>query len=1122
MTKGFRFGLSSILTLSLVQLTIGCQNGGEEPSGTDTTTLFTQLTAEHTGISFSNDLEYDADFNVFTYRNFYNGGGVALGDVNNDGLLDVYLTSNMSSNKLFLNKGNFQFEDITDQSGTGGDKAWSTGVSMVDINADGLLDIYVCNSGDVNGDNKQNELFINNGDLTFAESAEQYGIADRGYSTHAAFFDYDKDGDLDAYLLNNSYKAIGSFNLTRNERPKRDSVGGDKLYRNDNGRFVDVSEAAGIYGSVIGFGLGVTVGDMDRDGWLDIYVSNDFFERDYLYINNGDGTFKEDLEGQMISISAASMGADMADMNNDGYPEIFVTEMLPEPNERIKTVTMFEDWDKYQYKLKNDYYHQFTRNMFHLNNGDGTFSEIGRLADVEATDWSWAALFFDFDNDGHKDIYVANGIYKDLTNLDYLKFISNEETMKSIFTGDKVDFKPLIDAMPSNRIPNYAFVNTTGHQSSTHDFAFVNQAQELGLATPSHSNGSAYGDLDNDGDLDIIVNNVNMPLFIYRNETDTKYAYNQYLKVELLGTEKNLYGVGAKVEVFAGGERLYQEQLPTRGFQSTVDNRLNFGLGKAGKVDSLKVIWPDDRISLLTDVAVDTVVQVSHKDASGGSFSEPLSDDRLFNVLSGAEVGISYKHKENRFVDFDRDRLVFHMVSTEGPKMASADVNGDGLTDFYIGGAKDQAGKLFIQRANGKFESRNMAAFDLDKASEDAGAIFFDTDGDGDLDLFVASGGNEFSLGAQALIDRLYLNNGSGVFTKSNGLLPDLEPYSSACAVASDYDGDGDMDLFIGARLKPLAYGSPVSGILLENEQGKFKDVTRRLAPGLIDMGMITDALWADVDGDKDDDLVIIGEWMSIKVFSNENGQLTDVTDQFGLSDHKGWWNSIEKGDFNNDGFIDFVIGNHGLNSRFKATADKPITMYINDFDRNGTVEQILNVYNGDNAYPFVLKHDLEMQMPSLKKKYLKYEGFKNQTLDSIFDITLLEKSTKLETNYLKSCVLLSKDGQGYEVIELPVEAQFSPIYGLVVNDFDGDGNQDILAGGNLFDAKPEVGIYDASYGHYLKGDGKGGFVAVSSKSSGFKVRGQVRDMITIKVKDQNYIVISRNDDEVRVVQLGG
>ena len=1073
-------------------------------------TLFTRMSSGHTGIDFANNLPFDKDFNIYTYRNYYNGGGVAIGDINNDGLLDIYLTGNVTPNKLYLNQGNFKFKDITEEAGVEGKREWSTGVSMADVNGDGLIDIYLCNSGDIKGDNKQNELFINNGDLTFKEQAQEYGIADRGYTTHAAFFDYDKDGDLDLYILNNSYQAIGSFNLRKNERPLRDSLGGDKLMRNSNNKFTDVSAEAGIYGSVIGFGLGVTVGDVDKDGWLDIYVSNDFFERDYLYINNRNGTFKECLTDQMKSISGASMGADLADINNDTYSDIFVTEMLPQDNARIKTVTTFENWDRYNYSVQNDYYHQFTRNMLQFNNGDGTFSEIGRMAGVEATDWSWGALVFDMDNDGLKDIFVSNGIYQDLTNQDYLQYVSKPEIVQAVVAGNGVNYEMLIEPIPSVAIPDFAFHNKGNLQ-------FENKAAEWGLGEPNFSNGSAYGDLDNDGDLDLVVSNVNSEVTVMRNETNVMLPKNRYLKFELKGLDKNTFAFGTKITI-EHDKSFYIEQMPIRGFESSMDPRPNVGLGQIDIVDRIVVEWPDGKGNVLLNVPTNQTIVLEQKNGV------PLDSIKIHQpqiivmepAFSEIKNAIEFTHKENEFVDFDRDPLVYHMLSTEGPHMSKGDVNGDGREDLYIGGAKDQPGALFVQAGNGSFKRTNEKLFEKDKGSEDIGSTFFDADGDGDMDLYVCSGGSEFSNVSTALIDRLYMNDGKGGFIKSPQVLPNSKFESTSTVKASDYDGDGDHDLFVGVRVLAFSYGAPMNGYILNNDgKGKFKDVTSEVAPALKNIGMITDGVWADVDGDKDHDLLVIGEYMPITVFINESGKFINRTTESGLSKSNGWWNRIESSDLDNDGDIDFVVGNHGLNSRFRASPEKPVCMYVNDFDQNGTVEQIICAYNGAKSYPMALRHDLVKQIPSLKKKYLKYENYKDQTTTDIFSPEQMSNSLKLDAYEFSTCVLIN-EGQGKFLLKpLPYEAQMSPVYGIEIFDSDGDGHQDILLGGNFYKAKPEVGRYDASYGVYLKGEGKGSFKSVPGKESGLKTDGEVRDIVTLKTPQGNLILVSRNNDSI-------
>lgn len=1096
------FRLSFIILLNFVLFLSSCrklEEGNKEY-------LFNKLPMDSTGVNFVNQLTFDQEFNIYTYRNFYNGGGVGLGDINNDGLIDIYLTGNQSPNKLYLNKGNFKFEDITDKAGVAGVKAWSTGVALADVNGDGWLDIYVCNSGDIKGDDKENELFINNGDQTFTERAGEYGIADKGFTTHAVFFDFDRDNDLDLYILNNSYQAIGSFNLMKNERPKRDALGGDKLMRNDGDHFTDVSEQAGIYGSVIGFGLGITVGDIDKDGWPDIYVSNDFFERDYLYLNNHDGTFRERLTDQMKSISGASMGADLADINNDGWPDIFVTEMLPRDNERLKTVTTFENWDRYRYNVKNDYYHQFTRNMLQLNNGNNSFSEIGRLTGMEATDWSWAALMFDMNNDGLKDVFVANGIYQDLTNQDYLQYVSNEEVVRSIVSGNQVNYKKLVELIPSSPVPDYAFQNMG-------NFIFVDKAAEWGIGEPNFSNGSAYGDLDNDGDLDLVINSINAPASIIRNQTELLLPENRYLKFNLTGLGKNTQAIGAKIEVIKAGQKFYVEQMPNRGFESSIDPRPNIGLGKIDTVDQVKVQWPDGKETVLHNLATNQTIKLRQDEAAPALASK---SDFMLSPFVKEDMSIDFMHHENDFVDFDRDKLIYHMLSTEGPRVTKGDVNGDGLDDFFIGGAKDFAGALFIQTAEGTFKRTNKNVFELDKISEDLGSVFFDADNDNDLDLYVCSGGSEFSSISNAYIDRLYINDGNGNFVKSNQPLPTTDMESTSVVKAADFDSDGDIDLFVGVRNQSFSYGLPMNGYILGNDgRGKFSNVTSSIAPSLTNVGMITDATWTDIDKDGDFDLLVVGEYMPIKVFVNERGKLIDKTDESVLQLTNGWWNRIKAADLDNDGDVDFVVANHGLNSRFKASEQKPLCMYVNDFDKNGTIEQIICTFNGDISYPMVLRHDLTAQIPSLKKRYLKYEEYKNQTVQNIFTESELKEAVKLDVFELGTGILLN-DGKGkFTFSRLPVEAQISPMYAIEIDDFDLDGNQDILLGGNLYNVKPEAGRYDASYGIFLKGDGHGKFIAVPSLNSGLKIEGEVRDFVMLKSKGRNLLLVARNNDSV-------
>lgn len=1090
---------NQIATLILLVVLFSCKEEAEKKE-----TLFQEIDSSSSGVDFRNDLTFNEDFNIFTYRNYYNGGGVAIGDINNDGLADIYFTSNLGTNKLYLNKGDFKFEDITDQAGVAGTRAWSTGVSMADVDGDGLLDIYVCNSGDISGDNKQNELFINQGDGTFKEMAETFGLADQGFSTHAVFFDYDKDGDLDVYLLNNSYQAIGSFNKMQNERIKRDKVGGDKLFRNDGGKFTDVSEEAGIYGSVIGFGLGITIGDVNQDSWPDIFISNDFFEKDYLYINNQDGTFTESLEKSMRSISAASMGADIADINGDGLLDIFVTDMLPESQNRLKQVTTFENWDKYQFNKTHGYHYQLSRNMLHLNNGDGTFSEIGRLSNVEATDWSWGALMFDMDNDGLRDIFVANGIFQDITDLDYLNFIDDETTKSKIISQEGVNFKALVDPIPSNPIPNYAFRNLG-------DLKFINTVDEWGLGKAIHSNGAAYGDLNNDGALDLVINNVNQPSQIFKNQGRSFFPTHHFIQLQLKGKGKNTQAIGSQIRLQSEGKIFYTEQMPNRGFQSSVDPKITIGLGEMTNIESIEILWPDGKYSELKNQSADQLIALNWEDAeemsTGKSFFGSPSKLQFTKIENS---GLNFTHEENSFVDFDRDRLTYLMFSTEGPAFAKADVNGDGLEDLYFGGAKTFPGKLFLATSNGKYRESLQDAFTGDSSSEDTDAVFFDADGDGDMDLFVTSGGNESGFGSIDLADRLYLNDGKGNFSKTSSAGFTTVFGSSSNVQLLDINKDGAMDLFVGGRLVPFTYGAPTSSQLWINDgKGNFTEESSSLAPALKNIGMITDAAVLDWDQDGNEDLVLVGEWTAPIFLKNKNGHLEKI-EMPEMGNLKGWYRALQVGDFNNDGLPDLVVGNNGLNSRFKITSQSPVKMFLNDFDQNGSVEHIYTQEVGGVQVPYTLKHELERQIPSVKKKYMLYSNYKNETLADIFPSEVIDQSIINEVNNLESGILLNEGNGRFSWKPLPILAQRSYIFAIAVLDLNEDGNLDLILGGNLSQVKPEAGKYDASYGEVLLGKGDGTFDYWKNSEHGLKLEGDIREFGLLGNK--KLLVVKNND----------
>ena len=1059
-----------------------------------------------TGINFKNPLKETEQFNVLNYGYLYNGGGVAIGDINNDGLSDIYFTGNMVGSRLYINQGNFNFKEIAEQAGVFAEGYWNTGTTMADVNADGLIDIYVCRSAAKNPDSRKNLLFINNGDMTFTEMGNQYGVDDSGYTTQAAFFDYDRDGDLDLYILNHStqeYAGLGK--ISRHHKKQKNKSYSDKLMRNDNGKFVDVSDQVGLISNILGFGLGVAISDLNNDGWLDLYISNDYNEQDYLYLNNGDGTFSERLEDYIGHISLYSMGSDIADINNDGLTDIMTLDMLPEGNYRIKMTSGPDNFEKLSHLDKNGFYHQTMRNMLQLNRGGDYFSEIGQFSGVSNTDWSWASLFTDLDNDGFKDLFITNGYRKDYTNMDFMNYVVQEK-INERKTKEKIKLTELIEKMPSTVEENYTYKNNG-------DLTFSKMNKDWGLDQKTLSNGAAYADLDNDGDMDLIVNNIDEKAFIYRNNAE-KFTQNNFVKITLQGSEKNRLGIGAKVKVTAGGMTQTQELLNTRGYQSSVDFNLIFGIGKSTNVDQLEVIWPNQKKQIITNVQPNQIITLFQKDAVNGLKIEKDTETKLFKEVTK----IDFTHKENNYNDFKREIMLPHMLSTLGPKLAVGDVNKDGIEDVFIGGAKGSAGGIYLQTRSGDFIKSNKIDLHSDAFSEDMGAIFFDADGDRDLDLYVVSGGNEFEKTDPALKDRLYINSGKGNFFKSKNNLPDFTT-SGSVVKAYDFDNDGDQDLFVGGRVLPNEYPFAPNSYLLENNgKGIFKDVTDEKAPGLKNIGMVSDALWTDYNGDNQMDLMLVGEWMPITLLTNKNGTFQNITNEVGFNDTEGWWNCIVQGDFDQDGDMDYVAGNFGLNSQLTTSIEQPVSIYAKDYDNNGSVDPILSCYDEGKNYPVFSKDDIQQQLTFLKNRFVRYNEYAGLTVDQVFTTDELEGSKVLFAKNFKTSYIENLGNGQFKISVLPKEVQLSPIYGVNTGDFDQDGNLDIVMGGNFTASRVKFGHYDAIRGICLLGNGKGQFSYKDASETGLMLAGEVRNIKKIiSARGEEFLIFSRNNNTPKI-----
>ena len=1070
--------------------------------------LFELLSPTATGVTFVNRLPEDSAFNILNYLYYYNGAGVAVGDVDNDGLPDLYFTSNLGPNHLYLNKGNYRFEDVTARAGVADSVGWKTGVTMADVNGDGFLDIYV-SAVDYLTMHGRNVLYINDGHGSFTDRTKEYGLDHVGYATQALFFDYDGDGDLDMFLLNHSTHRERGIDTTAGGNPRAS----DRLFRNDGGHFVDVSEQAGVGDRVGAFGLGVVASDLNGDGCPDLYVGNDFQEDDYLYINNCNGTFTESIARATGHTSRFSMGVDAADVNNDGRPDLFVADMLPEREDILKTSAVTESFNLFDLRIRAGYHPQYARNTLQLNRGDGKFSDIAFLAGVAASDWSWSPLLADLDNDGNKDLFLTNGIYRRPNDLDYINYISNESVQASLARGITKENLALLEQMPSVPLPNYAFRNNG-------DLTFTNVAAAWGLAQPGFSNGAAYVDLNNSGALDLVVNNVDAPASIYRNRARTANGAH-YLTLVLRGEGKNTGGIGARVTIVHGGKQQMLEAMPTRGFQSSVDPRLHFGLGNSTRVDSLTVVWPDRRYQTLTNVPVDRLVTLSQTEARGRyAFPRAAASAPTFADVT-KRVRIDFKHEENGFYDYTREPLMPHLLSAEGPALAVGDVNGDGLDDVYVGGAKWQPGRLYIQQRDGTFRASEQPALRADSLAEDVDATFFDANGDGNLDLYVVSGGNEFWGEDDALQDRLYLNDGHGNFHRDREALPRMAE-SGSVVVPGDFDGDGHLDLFVGRRVVARGYGLTPRSYLLRNDgAGHFTDVTTDIAPALAQAGMVSSATWLDYDGDGKLDLVVVGEWMPVRVFRQENGRFVDRTAAVGLSGTEGWWNTVSAVDVNGDGRKDLVLGNLGLNSYIHASAKEPARLYVGDFFDTGTLKQILTSYKNGVSYPIAGRDELVRLMPQLRTKYPTYASFGASRVDQILPAKELAKAKVLEAHQFASAVAVS-DGRGaFALRTLPVEAQFAPIYASVAGDFDGDGHTDLLVAGNLYGVTPMLGRYDASYGLLLRGVGNGRFEAADMEATHLVIEGQVRHMAPLRgAGGATLIAVARNDDTLEILQV--